>query len=286
MICQFCGKQVSDNDTICKYCGSNLTMLSHGAVSRHVGEEANDETIVIPSQSRPASRRASSGAESSYAVRRPMDDPRRVRERRPEPKKEYYRYNPNGDRRNVSRRRAANDRKAAPHYSKNPHGKQSVLKWIGKIILLAIVGISVGMLIYLGVNGITNFVKSIGNHDKAPASVTTPVKTDEEKNNSAKDNSSKSDVQKRSESHEETEDLTEKKSETKKNTDSAENKREEPQSNKNETREESEPAREEAVELSGNEGGEETGSGTSEKDGSSGDTESGGESNSSNELTD
>lgn len=236
MICQFCGKQVGDNEKICRYCGSNLKMPASGVVEPKGSTYSSDETIVMPSRTKPVRKNMPTGFENSRAVQRSANtDVKRPSEHRTEQKRQYYRYNPNAEtNRRAGRRPSPADKKRAPRYSKAPKGNHSVLKWVGKIILLAIVGIAVGILIYLGVNGITNAVKSIGNHENAPASVSTPApkKTDKsslsESESSVKNENSKQNVK-----NEDT--LNEEKSRTEeKSSSTSENKNNSSQSSKNE----------------------------------------------------
>lgn len=183
MICQFCGKQVGDNDKICKYCGSNLKAMSAHTKSTQAQMRDSDMTVAMPTAE--TTKSVQRGFESSRAVQRSAEgaDGTHMRSgarpqagRQNEYKRQYYRYNPNAE--NGQRRGGNTPRSTArsgvPKYTRRPGGGHGVLKWIGKIILLAIVGISVGILIYLGTTSVSNMIKSIGNHG-APASVSTPV---------------------------------------------------------------------------------------------------------------
>lgn len=269
MICQFCGKQVGDNEKICRYCGSNLEMPASGAAEPKGSAYNSDETIVMPSRTKPVRKSAPPGFENSRAVQRSANaDVKRPSEHRTEQKRQYYRYNPNAEtNRRAERRPSSADRKRAPRYSKASKGNHSVLKWAGKIILLAIVGIAAGILIYLGVNGITNAVKSIGNHENAPASVSTPAPKKTDKSSSSESESSvKNENTKKNVENEDT--LNEENSRTEeKSSITSENKNNSSQNSKNE---DSRPAADESnnSESEGSSNSERTDSETNESSGS------------------
>lgn len=197
MICQFCGKQVSENDKVCKYCGSKLT----AAPTRSLAEQMDDGgmTTVMPSIKESASVRKSPGFEGSRAIQQSVSSPHRSQGSRTEPKRQYYRYNPNAEngRTHGGRRSAQSDRRSAPRYVKPPREKRGLLKWVGKFAVLAVVGIAVGILIYLGAAGVTNAVKSIGNHAPSSASSPAPKKTDDKSSDSG--SAAKNDDSKQSE---------------------------------------------------------------------------------------
>lgn len=178
MVCQFCGKQVSENDKICKYCGSKLASAPMSGPAEQM--EDSGMTTVMPSLRDSAPSRKASGFESSRAVQQSVSSSHRSKERRTEAKRQYYRYNPNVEngRNRGNRRNVQPDRRSAPRYVKYPHEKRGLLKWVGKFIVLAVVGIAVGILIYLAATGVTNAVKSIGNHAPSSASSPAPKKTD------------------------------------------------------------------------------------------------------------
>lgn len=208
MICQFCGKQVDDNAVICRYCGSRLVNNIKPKGGSSV--DYSDMTVVMP---RAKSSMPAPGFESSRAVR---DNSRNTESRRiPEEnaarnreKRQYYRYNPDAKhmpQRQKQQPQNRDDRKTAPRYnggvSRQPRQKKhGAGKWLFKTLGLAIVGIVIGMLIYLGTVGVSNWFKSVGNHNNVPF-VSAPSENksdsksksgkDAEKNNSSQTSESK-----------------------------------------------------------------------------------------------
>ena len=206
MICQFCGKQVDDNAVICRYCGSRLVNNIKPKGGSSVDD--SDMTVVMP---RAKSSSSARGFESSRAVR---DNSRNTESRRiPEEnaarnreKRQYYRYNPDAKhmpQRQKQQPQNRDDRKTAPRYNggmpRQPK-KHGVGKWVFKTLGIAVIGIVIGMLIYLGTVGVSNWFKSVGNHNNVP-SVSAPSENksdsksksgkDAEKNNSSQTSESK-----------------------------------------------------------------------------------------------
>lgn len=220
MICQFCGKQVDDNVGICKFCGSKLvpntridkTAKSVQSYSRQINSEVDyssagsdsDMTIAMPKVKETSTPK---GFEGSRAVRETENNrydlsegarqgyktaPKRVNNQ----KRQYYRYNP--DEKQVQYRGKKNnrvtDRKKAPKYNsygnqeKNFKKRGSLLKWVIKAVLLAVVGIIIGILIYLGTTNATNWFNSIGDRDGSSSSVSAPAS--DKKSNSNNENTS------------------------------------------------------------------------------------------------
>lgn len=213
MICQFCGKQVDDNAGICRYCGSKLVPTSKAAEPVNTAAGSNDMTIAMPKVKKSASalkgfessravcetenKRQDSAASSgvSYESLRQNYSSKAAPKRASNQKRQYYRYNPDAKQ---TRRRTNNnsriaDRKAAPRYNgyanQPPRArKHAVLRWIGKTLLLAVIGIIIGIIIYLATVNVTNWFKSMGDRGGSSSSVTETAP--ESKTNSVNNESS------------------------------------------------------------------------------------------------
>ncbi len=222
MICQFCGKQVDDNAAICRFCGSSLK--SKSAVSskgydtgRAAVSSDSDMTIAMPSI-KDKNTSVPKGFEGSRAVRdtenfrrstagnlnrsQQNNNTQSIPKRMPNnQKRQYYRYNPDAKQpqRKSVRNNRVSDRNTASQYSdygnqKWKAKKHGLLKWVIKAALLALIGIIIGILIYIGTTSATNWFKSLGGKSDSP-SVSAPAsenKTDSKNNDSStKKNESK-----------------------------------------------------------------------------------------------
>ena len=185
MICQFCGKQVGDNDKICKYCGSSLVRpaVNNNYDVKHDNNVKNIETSETetykPVQSagrtnrRPVNTNLENNADMTVAI--PKIDGRgsgfensraaeetgisgneyqggRNRRQSQPVKKQYYRYNPDQKTKKNTRRQDQQfyaDNNYEGKRVKKPSAKRHPGKFIIKVAGLAIIGFIIGLLIYI-----------------------------------------------------------------------------------------------------------------------------------------
>ncbi len=157
MICKFCGKEVGDNEHICKYCGTALTPprkrpdsrlfpdpepepRERASEERYAEESDTGETRVYPRRSAPG------GFESSRQVR---DEVNRRVEHAPQPKRQYYRYDPEAE-----DKRARKAKKAAKQQYKQKKAKpirkeKHIGRTIAGLLFKALLGFVIGFLLYI-----------------------------------------------------------------------------------------------------------------------------------------
>lgn len=230
MICQFCGKQVGDNDKICKYCGSSLTHtalndrhdLKHDNNAKNT-EMSETETYRAVQNSGRTNRRSAntnlennadmtvaipkidsrgSGFENSRAVAEEAGNPSNAyqgdRGRRPSQpvKKQYYRYNPDQKTKKTARRQVQ-EFYAANNYDskrvKKPSAKKHPGKFIIKVAGLAIIGFVIGLLIYIVSVNASNWFKTKSNSADIPVSAPAATVKPKSNNGAAADTKSSGD---------------------------------------------------------------------------------------------
>lgn len=231
MICQFCGKQVGDNDKICKYCGSSLI---HAAVNNNRNNKYNNSNITNnkisetetyrPVQNsgrqnrRPVNTNLENNADMTVAIPKidsrgiGFDNSRAVAEevvnhdnehqgervrRPPQPvKKQYYRYNPDQKTKKTARRQGQ-EFYAANNYDskrvKKPSAKKHLGKFIVKVAGFAIIGFVIGLLIYIVSVNASNWFKTKSNSADIPVSVPAATVKPKSSNGAAADTKSSGD---------------------------------------------------------------------------------------------
>lgn len=226
MICQFCGKQVGDNDKICKYCGSSLVRpaANNNYDVKHDNNVKNIETSETetykPVQSagrtnrRPVNTNLENNADMTVAI--PKIDGRgsgfensraaeetgisgneyqggRNRRQSQPVKKQYYRYNPDQKTKKNTRRQDQQfyaDNNYEGKRVKKPSAKRHPGKFIIKVAGLAIIGFIIGLLIYIVSVNASNWFKTRSNSADIPASA--PAATVKPKSSNGADSDTKS----------------------------------------------------------------------------------------------
>lgn len=230
MICQFCGKQVGDNDKICKYCGSSLVrpavnnnhdvkrdnnvknietsetetyrpVQNAGRTNRRPAntnfENNADMTVAIPKIDG-----RGSGFENSRAVAEEDGIPGNVHQggrnrRQLQPvKKQYYRYNPDQKTKKNTHRQEQKfyaDNNYEGKRVKKLSAKRHPGKFIFKVAGLAIIGFIIGLLIYIVSANASNWFKTRSNSADIPASAPTETVKPKSSNGAVSDTKSSSD---------------------------------------------------------------------------------------------
>ncbi len=157
MICKFCGKEVGDNERICKYCGTVLAPPRKRPDSRlfpdpepeprermsgerYVEESDAGETRVYPRRNAPG------GFESSRQVR---DEVNRRVEHAPQPKRQYYRYDPEAEDKRVRKAKKAAKRQYKQKRAKPVRKEKHIGRTIAGLLFRALLGFVIGFLLYI-----------------------------------------------------------------------------------------------------------------------------------------
>lgn len=229
MICQFCGKQVGDNDKICKYCGSSLvrpavnnnhdvkrdnnvknietsetetyrSVQNAGRTNRKPAntnfENNADMTVAIPKIDGRGSGFENSRAAEEDGIPGNVYQGGRNR-RQPQPvKKQYYRYNPDQKTKKNTHRQEQQfyaDNNYEGKRVKQPSAKRHPGKFIIKVAGLAIIGFIIGLLIYIVSANASNWFKTRSNPADIPASAPTETVKPKSSNGAVSDTKSSSD---------------------------------------------------------------------------------------------
>lgn len=190
MICQFCGKRVKDNEIICPYCKGDLTRkIDRNNTESHYNENKYEVDYQSDSMMNNSSTRAQGyysrtdntdsdmttimpnlDEGNTYQTQKLMQDiPKSVRSGNAA-KREYYRYNPESRRRQSQSSTRNNHRQhtgTAENMNevriKTRKKRRGIIKWFIKFILLALLGIIIGMAGYAVSVSASNWFKSIKN---------------------------------------------------------------------------------------------------------------------------
>lgn len=229
MICQFCGKQVGDNDKICKYCGSSL--VRSAVNNNHDVKRDNNVKNIETSETetyrpvqnagrtnrKPSNTNFENNADMTVAI--PKIDGRgsgfeniRAAEedgipgnvyqggrnrRQPQPvKKQYYRYNPD-QKTKKNTHRQEQQFYADNNYEGKRVKKPSAIRHPGKFIIkvagLAIIGFIIGLLIYIVSANASNWFKTRSNSVDIPVSAPVATVKPKSSNGAAADTKSSGD---------------------------------------------------------------------------------------------
>ena len=158
MICKFCGKEVGDNERICKYCGTALTPPRKRPDSRlfpdpepeprreKTREDRNSaerdlgETRVFPQKNAPG------GFESSRQVR---DEVNRRVEHAQQPKRQYYRYDPEAEDKRARKAKKAAKQQYKQKKAKPVRKEKHIGRTIAGLLFKALLGFVIGFLLYI-----------------------------------------------------------------------------------------------------------------------------------------
>lgn len=156
MICKFCGKEVADGSRICKYCGTALDgpvkrrdsrlfpdsepeqrydYEKYGGANRDTGD-----TRALPVHNNP------SGFESSRRVR---DEVNRRGQHEPQPKRQYYRYNPEDEDKRVRKVKKASKQPYKQNKAKPVRKEKHIGRTIAGLVFKALLGFVIGFLLYI-----------------------------------------------------------------------------------------------------------------------------------------